>query len=383
MRTILFGDHRSPHLHRWARFLQDAGIGVLTVGYGEAAAQDAYRYESLIDRSPAVATKTGKFTSFLADLRFIARQQPDFICVHFLTFRAALLILLASRPAILSCWGSDILIDQQASKGIRRLVRRMALRRARWITCDAEDVKRAILAETPAAESKVQLIYWGVDTRIFRMPEPGGQHARLAAEIRRELGIPAGSTVLLCNRLVSPNYRTAEIVRQFARCIRNPGTRLIVRIHRGSDPSYVAATKAEAAACPKAADGSERILWLERPIADAEMPALYAASDLALHFPASDATPVSMIEALATGCGILCSDALEAYAALEKDYRLSRISLEGLDDAAVAAALTLRAASASSNARAVERIHSRSCTVDAICRLFRHGSEANAQETTP
>ncbi len=335
------------------KFLETAGAEVVTVGYGEGPAPDSYAYRRLISRSAMVGSPWGKLRSFLADLFLIRKEKPDFVCVHFLTARYAVLMLLLSRPCVLTCWGSDILVDLPASRGLGLALRRAALAKAARITCDSDEVLRAVASASPAAAGKTQLIFWGIDTGFFRLPEP---ERRAGLAIREELGVPADAVLLLSNRLAAPNYRIKEIIERFADGVRDEGTHLLVRLQPGADRGYVRDCKASVA-------GNGRIHCLERPLADAEMPALYAACDMVLHFPRSDATPVSMLEALASGCSVLCSDALDAYRVLSGDYEILRLPLENLDDAAVGAALSLRSRYAASNAATVRRLHSRERTV--------------------
>ncbi|MCE1195423.1 glycosyltransferase [bacterium] len=353
MKTVLFGDHGSPHVFRWVNFLEAAGTEVVTVGYGEGRSPDNYAYRRLISRSAMIGSPWGKLRSFLADIFLIRKENPDFVCVHFLTARYAALMLLLSRPCILTCWGSDILVDLPASRGLGLALRRAALARAARITCDSDEVLRAIASASPAAAGKTQLIFWGIDTGFFRPPEP---ERRAGLALREALGIPADAVLLLSNRLAAPNYRIKEIIERFVAEVRDEDTHLLVRLQPGADRGYVRGCKAVGA-------GNERIQYLERPLADAEMPALYAACDIVLHFPRSDATPVSMLEALASGCAVLCSDVQDAYRVLADDYHITRLPLESLDDAAVGAALALRSGYAASNAGTVRRLHSREKTV--------------------
>ena len=356
MKTILFGDHLSPHVHRWSKYLEDAQIEVITVGYGETAANDRYGYVRLVDRSSRIATKWSKFAAFIADLALIRAEKPDFISVHFLTFRFAMLILLAGVPAALTCWGSDILVDLPGSRGIARAVRRAAIRSARRITCDSADVARVIEGEVPGAGGKTRIVFWGIDTARFDIAEPGND---TGAEVRRRFGIPADAVVLLSNRLAAPNYRIRDIVLQFGDRVKSPSTHLIVRIQPGAPAAYVQD-------CLSASAGNPRIHWHEGPLPDSGMSALYHASDAVLHFPISDATPVSMLEALACGCAVIASEERESYRALEADYHILRIQLRDLDDAAVRDALHLRDQHARANAAAIGRIHSRAATVEAL-----------------
>lgn len=360
MKTVLFGDHGSPHVHRWVEFLEAAGVEVVTVGYGEGRASDNYSYRRLVDRSAMVESPLGKLFSFLADLFLMRKENPDFACVHFLTARYAALILLLHRPAILTCWGSDILVDLPASRGLGFVLRRAALARAACITCDSEEVARAIASAAPVAAGKTHIVFWGVDTGFFRSSGPGESSGHA---IREELGVPANAVLLLSNRLAVPNYNIKEVIARFDAGVRDGNTHMLVRIQPGADRDY-------AQACKAVAPGNERIHYLERPLADAEMPALYAACDIALHFPSSDATPVSMLEALASGCAVVCSDTLDAYRALAGDYHILRLPLEKLDDAAVHTALDLRSRFGAINAETAGRLHSKEKTIDVLRALI-------------
>lgn len=353
MKTVLFGDHSSPHVHRWVEFLEAAGVEVVTVGYGERHSPDNYAYRKLIDRSVMVGSPLGKLFSFLADLFLMRKENPDFACVHFLTARYAALILLLHKPAILTCWGSDILVDLPASRGLGFALRRAALAKAARITCDSDEVLRAIASASPPAAEKTKIIFWGIDTGLFCPPET---ERRAGLAVREELGIPANAVLLLSNRLAASNYRIKEIIERFDAGVRDKNTHLLVRLQPGADRSYVQDCKAIVA-------GNERVHCLERPLADAEMPALYAACDIVLHFPRSDATPVSMLEALASGCAVVCSDALDAYRTLASDYHILRLTLEKLNDTAVGTALDLRSRYGAANAETIGRLHSREKTV--------------------
>ncbi|MHB0896445.1 MAG: glycosyltransferase, partial [Spirochaetales bacterium] len=317
---------------------------------------DNYAYRRLINRSAMIGSPWGKFHSFIADLILIRKETPDFVCIHFLTARYAFLMLLLSIPVILTCWGSDILVDLPASRGLRFALRRAALARAACITCDSEEVARAIASAAPVAAAKTHIVFWGIDTELFL---PSGPERGVGYAIREELGVPAKAVLLLSNRLAASNYNIKEVIARFDSGVRDGNTHMLVRIQPGADRDY-------AQACKAIAPGNGRIHYLECPLADAEMPALYATCDVALHFPSSDATPVSMLEALASGCAVICSDALDSYRALAGDYHILRLPLEKLDDAAVSAALDLRAHYGAANAETISRLYSKERTVDTL-----------------
>jgi glycosyltransferase involved in cell wall biosynthesis len=351
-RVLLFGDHRSPHVHKWAAFLEDAGAAVDVVGYGESKSLDSYSYPSLIDRKAMDRGALSALANLGADLALLFSRRYDAACFHFLTRKYALYILFSPIPTVLTCWGSDIFVDLPKAKGLDRHIRLRALREASRITCDSEALREAISEACPEAAARTEIVYWGVDTSHFRPdPEDG--------TIRKELGIPEGATVLLSNRLASPHYRGKEIVEQFVRSVRDEGSYLVVRLQPNCSRDY-------AEDCRRAAASCERIRFLERPIADSELPSVYRCADFALHFPRTDATPVSMLEALACGCDILCSDELASYALLEDELKLVRLPLAALDDEALRQAAVGRRERAQRNIAAIEATYSRAATVSRL-----------------
>ena len=351
-RALLFGDHTSPHVHKWAAFLEEAGVTTDVVGYGESESLDCYSYSNLIARKGRGRGSLKALGERASDLILLFSRRYDAACFHFLTKKYALYILLSPIPTVLTCWGSDIFVDLPASKGLDRLIRLRALRKASRITCDSEAMREAIAEACPEAVARTEIVYWGVDTGRFK-PDPSD------GAIREELRIPAGASVLLSNRLASPHYRVRELVEQFVCSVRDEDSYLVVRLQPNCPRDY-------AEECRRAASSCERIRFLDRPVADSELASVYHCADFALHFPKTDATPVSMLEALACGCGILCSDELASYALLENGLELSRLPLAALDDVAIRKAREGCRERSRRNLVAIEAVYSRTASVSRL-----------------
>lgn len=349
-RVLLFGDERSPHVHKWVGYLEESGAEVDVIGYGEGRAPDAFAYRSLAARGEAASGLAGKLRCWLADLRLLRSRSYDAAWFHFLSDRYAAYVLASRMPAIVTCWGSDVLVELAKARGLSLAVRSAALRKAARITADSEDVLAEIERAAPGTNSRSSLVYWGVDTRRF------GPSAPDAANLRAELGIPEGAVVLLSNRLCAPHYRIDAIIERFVRAVRAADIHLVVRAQPGCDRDYLAR-------CKGLAGAGSAVRFLERPLADAELPALYRSADIALHYPKTDATPVSMLEALASGLAVACSDEVPSYERLAADYRLTRAPLSALDEALVRRVAAERAGYAVRNRETLVRLHSRDRSV--------------------
>lgn len=97
----------------------------------------------------------------------INRIQPDIIHSHYVTEYGIIGLFLRRHPFVLSVWGSDILIDLKGRMGPLIL---QALRAADHVHCDGRNTYQAVI-EQGIRPPKVSLIYFGVDTGIFR-PDP-------------------------------------------------------------------------------------------------------------------------------------------------------------------------------------------------------------------
>lgn len=355
MKALLFGDHTSPHVYKWSGYLEEAGVQVTTVGYGSRSF-DAYPYGDLRARRLGARTLRGKLHNLLADIGLLLDGRYRFANFHFLDRRHALLALLSPRPVVITCWGSDVLVDLVASRGLRRILLLAALRKARAITCDAESVRESLAASCPSCREKTVLIFWGVDTERFMPGPPTGW-------LRRELGIPPEATILLSNRMSSPHYQIAEIIESFSRAPAGDGSWLVVRLHPDSDPSYVAQCRLAAAKHPS-------IRFLDRPLSDAELPELYREVSAVLHFPKTDATPVSMLEALASGCVVIASDKVPSYRSLTDQYSIRVCPLDRLREEATRAVIDREETESRSNRATLESRHSRAATIASLRSLL-------------
>jgi hypothetical protein len=130
---------------------------------------------------------------------------------------------------------------------------------------------------------------------------------------------------LLSIRNVHPTYRILEIIRWFGSSIPSGKITLWIRVSPYSDPSYLEA-------CRIAAKEYPHILFNDDPIDYFGMHEIYQVADIGLHYPISDAKPVSMLEGIACGNLIFCDPGLDAYKNLGQRYRLHLAHLSSLSE---------------------------------------------------
>jgi glycosyltransferase involved in cell wall biosynthesis len=191
-------------------------------------------------------------------------------------------------PLVQTAWGSDILVTPRES-GLRgRLMRALvgwSLRRAALVTADSQDMLAAIRRYLPAASAaRVEEVLWGADTTRF-VP-----------------GEPAPGFEIASPRNWEPNYRIDVVLAGFAAfALRCPQAQAVLHLLGGGPDA--AALRAQAQALGVA----DRVRFTGRVDA-ATLAATLQRCRVAVSVPASDATSVSVLEAMACGLPVLASD---------------------------------------------------------------------------
>jgi glycosyltransferase involved in cell wall biosynthesis len=279
-----WADH--VHLERWAGYFARAGHDVSVLSMHGAG-----RYP------PGVAQyvlRHAKRNRVLADaeLRLLLwRLRPDLVHVHWAHFAVAI-ARVWDGPLAVTAWGSDIYRREAFTPGQWRAMC-AALARASLVTCDSDDLAGALIERCGVAESVVKVVQWGVDTDLF---SPG------QSALARELGIE-GRPVVLSPRNFAPHYNLDTVVEAFARARQKVPSAFLLMKRYASEADYSKAVV-------------ERIdslgLAQDCRIVDAvdyeRMPDLYRAARVTISVPHSDATPVSILEAMACGSVPVVSD---------------------------------------------------------------------------
>lgn len=94
----------------------------------------------------------------------INKIQPEIIHAHYVTEYGIIGLLLRRHPIVLSVWGSDVLIDLNGR--MAPLILR-ALRVADHVHCDGRNTYQVVI-DRGVRPAKASLIYFGVDTEMFR-----------------------------------------------------------------------------------------------------------------------------------------------------------------------------------------------------------------------
>jgi glycosyltransferase involved in cell wall biosynthesis len=279
-----WADH--VHLERWAGYFAALGHPVDIISYAGRG-----RYPPGV-RQHVLGLKGRGARWVRWRLRYLLwRIRPQLVHVHWAHF--AVDVRAAWRgPLVVTAWGSDIYRRDQFDDAQWSALGD-ALRRTELVTCDSDDLARSMRESFRLQAGQLDVIQWGVDTRMFHPEGP---------DLREAMGL-TGRRVVFSARNFTPLYNQETVLRAFAQVRqRHPDAFLIMKSY-GGDPAYLDSMRAEISALGLAND--VRIL---EAMPYEEMPALYRTADVTVSVPLSDAAPMSLLEAMASGSPCVVCD---------------------------------------------------------------------------
>jgi glycosyltransferase involved in cell wall biosynthesis len=280
-----WADH--VHVERWAGFFgarDPASVSVVSFsGCGRYPAGVTQHRLGLSGRGPRWHRWRLRYLFW--------RLRPELVHVHWAHF-AVRVREVWKGPLVVTAWGSDIYRrDRFSDDEWSRL--HVALQGADLVTCDSEDLAITLRREFGLPLARVEVIQWGVDTQLFR---PDGPNLRMA------LGLQ-GREVVLSARNFTPLYNQESVVRAFALLhARRPSAFLLMKSY-GGDPDYLATIRNLVAQL-----GLGPHVRILDTMPYEQMPDLYRTADVTLSIPHSDATPMALLEAMASGSTCVVGD---------------------------------------------------------------------------
>lgn len=222
--------------------------------------------------------------------RLLGDMGADVLHAHYLTGYGWIAWLAGFHPLIITVWGSDIFLTLRESF-VARVWARLALGAADIVTADSDHLGRAAIA-AGARRANLRILQFGVDTSQFTPGPPSD-------ELRRRLDA-SGRRIVFLPRAVAPLYRTTVAVAALQHL---PANVLLVLTEYNSDAAYMTEVRAAADRFGVA----DRIRYAP-PIAHDEIIDFYRTADVVLSIPETDATPVSILEAMSCGRPIVATD---------------------------------------------------------------------------
>jgi glycosyltransferase involved in cell wall biosynthesis len=281
MRLCFIGDARSVHTQRWVRwFAAEHEVAIIATAHHPELAE-----LELTTLPEGRVRGTRLAHSVWATRRALRTFRPDLVHAHYINEPGWLAAASRARPFVLSAWGSDLYRAPGESALAKRL-NPWAARTADFVTCDSEDQAR-VLHGWGVRPDRVAVIGWGVDREEFNPDVDGGL-------MRDALGIPRDAEVVLSPRQWLPNSSIEAIIAAHA-LLRDEPHLILKRLSRDESDRGRAILAAIASSPAR-----ERIHVVDE-IPAAELPSLYASATIVVSLCITDGTPVSVLEAMATG----------------------------------------------------------------------------------
>jgi glycosyltransferase involved in cell wall biosynthesis len=231
--------------------------------------------------------------------RFLRQWQPDILHAHRVNSAGWLVAASGYHPMVLTPWGSDVFVQPQRST-MARFLARYTLQRADLVTTNSHAMQDAVI-KLGARPNCVRPVQFGVELDIFN-PAPASSEQQAA--FRQQYGIPAEGPRILSARAIRPIYNIQTILESIPQVFKRSPTATFLLLNYNVDPNY----KSQLEVLVNDLGLERHVRWLQ-PLADRHALAeLYRMSDVIVSVPSSDATPVSVLEAMACGRPVVCSD---------------------------------------------------------------------------
>ncbi len=280
MKICYIADATSVHITEWLQFFLQRGHeivlitdtenkieGVEVINIGDCLPR--FRIP-LLSASYQIRKKVRKIRELLLKI------QPDILHAHYATNYGYLAAKTGWHPYILTCHGSDILVDLYKSRLQHHFVK-TALRRADLVSMPSEQME-IVVKECGIPREKILRIQYGIDIEDFRFPEK-----------------PKATVAVLSTRTLTYKYRIDVLV-EAARIALDKSHDLRFRIlGDGEDKEQF-----EQLAFDKYA--LEDKIHFHGKIAHENINRHFEESHIYVSTSPSDGISISLLEAFATGC---------------------------------------------------------------------------------
>lgn len=171
MKLLILSDAAAPHTRRWANWFAANGneVHVITFnnkldpGYSGVVVHTIWKDEL----SAAFFSRFLRSFRILLRLRKLVKEiRPDIVHSHSMGSYAWVATVLHLRPRVLTPWGTDLLVDINASV-MNRFLTKWSLRSADLVTTDAEYFFDP-LQRLGVKKSRLILVPFGTDVSLFK-----------------------------------------------------------------------------------------------------------------------------------------------------------------------------------------------------------------------
>ncbi|MCK5328564.1 MAG: glycosyltransferase family 4 protein, partial [Candidatus Latescibacteria bacterium] len=276
----------SPHMQAWINyFIRNEKYDVHIITHSKEKVEGAKTYH-------LVAWSKLKFISGPLQTRWLLRRmRPDILHADSLTPYGFYAALSRSHPMVVSCRGSDVLINPQRSR-ILACITKFVVKRADLIYAVGDHLSRRLIS-LGADEAKVTTITIGIDLDKFH-PD-----ADKKGEIRKRLGW-IENPLVVSTRNFESIYNLDLLIRAMPFVIKENSSVRFIMAGRGTQENYLKGLVDEL--------GMNEYVKFMGYIEQNELPKTLAGADIYVSTSLSDGISVSLLEGMACGCFPVVTD---------------------------------------------------------------------------
>lgn len=278
MKLCFIADGRSIHTQRWLEYFADRGHNVYLITY-DPMNRSLPGVTEYILRSYWKNLYLAFIPRHIAIKRLVKQIKPDLIHAHFIVKYGFHLPDLKFQPAIVSAWGDDVLILPNRSWLIRYYVKK-ALSSATLVYAVSRDIRDHILVNFRIPASNVRYLPFGIDTDLF-VPDP------------EELKKSRATIEIFSNRGFYPVYDNGTLIRGFAQAYQLDSRLRLTLKGEGPEEQDIR----DLVRCLGLLD----CVTFKKKTEYTEVPRDLQKADIFITTSLSDGTPVSVLEAMASG----------------------------------------------------------------------------------
>jgi len=278
MILCLIADGRSIHTQRWAEYFAQSGNEVHLITY-DPMGRDIPEVNEHIITSRWKNLYLSFIPRHIAIKQIVKKLKPDLIHAHFIAKYGFHILGLNVHPSVVSAWGDDILILPKKSRLIHRYTKKV-LEGVDLVYAVSHNISEHIRADFNIPPDKVHYLPFGIDSDIFAPLPDKKKFSRTTIEI-------------FSNRGFFPVYDNETLVRGFAFAYqRNSCLRLTLK-GDGPDEEKIRDLVSSL--------GISDVVSFKKKTEYSEVPKDYQNADIFVTTSRSDGTPVSILEAMASG----------------------------------------------------------------------------------
>jgi glycosyltransferase involved in cell wall biosynthesis len=267
MILLFIADGRSIHTQRWAEYFAQKGHEVHIITYDP------------MGRTIPGVTEYVLTSRHLAIKKIVQKVRPDLIHAHFIAKYGFHLPGLCPCPTIVSAWGDDVLILPKKSRLIHYYTKKV-LDGVDLIYAVSKNIGSHIVDDFCIPQEKVRYLPFGIDMDLFAQKSATGRENPETIEV-------------FSNRGFFSVYDNETLVRGFARAYEKDHSLRLTLKGDGPMEEQIRNLVNEL--------GFSEVISFRKKTEYAQVPGDYQRADIFLTTSTSDGTPVSILEAMASG----------------------------------------------------------------------------------